>query len=637
VRSAIVASLVALAVGVSAASLTLSERIRIERDYRAVELVVDYNEAAALAGATGKPVVEVLSALREAGATGVGVSEESIASLVDTGRARLTAVGPPADATVGSPFVSVAIPDPVLRKQAAENLSVKWSLVGALDDASALLIPGSIGDLEHVGIGWDPRRIDDVRQSGLTPIARPLDSPVISTAGLRRTFEELGKADFRGVLFQGKFVLGNSALLSETANEIRERGLQYYAIELEVQAGTEELARLLRGEVIRTHSIGENELGKMTPDSAVARFTRGVRERNIRCCFVRLFLDRACPDPLELNAEYVRSLRRDVAASGCLVGAASVLQPFNLGHQRDALIGLGAGAGLGLLLLFVLGPGRLWWVCFAVGAAFCAAVPRLHPLGSHISALAAVVCLPLTGVLLLRLDRPGGNMAARMFLGVALAAACAGLGGWLAAGLLSDSMLMVKVGQFRGVKVALYAPILLAGCIYGMQLFHDDRPLGRRLLEGVRRGLGFFRLQLTLGTFLVVIVALAGAAYGLARSGNAASSTVSGFERLIRESLEMLLVYRPRTKEFLLGHPALVLAGYFAARGRTTPALLCGVVGTVGLTSLANTFCHIHTPLMATVLRSLFGLVLGAVLGAVAVLVVNWSLGLRERIRRSHA
>lgn len=636
-RFAAVLCCLAVGCGALAAGVVLLERMSLESGNRSVELVVDYNEAAVLAGATGRSVPEVLSALREAGATGVGVPEESLVSLVDTGRARIAAGT--LNAACGE-CLELDIASPALRGQVEDNLSAKWSL-GDRGPGPAtgglLCVPGALADLAHVGVGWDAHRIEDVQRSGLQPIARPLDSPVISTEGIRRTFEQLADAGFAGVLFQGKFVLGNSALIAETAREIRDRKLQYYSIELEVQAGTEELSRALEGGVVRTHSIGENELGKMTPDAAVARFARGVRERNIRCCFVRLFLDRACPDPLALNADYLGALKRDVEASGCTVGSARPFAPFNLGHRLAPAVALGAAGGLGLVLLMVLGPCRLWWGCFLVGLGGCCALPVVHSLGLHVVALAAVTFLPLTGVLAMRLDRPGGNLAARMLGGLGLAVICSLLGGWLAAGLLTDSMLMAKVGQFRGVKFALYLPVLLAGCIYGMQLFHDDRPLGRRLVDGAYRGVLFLRLQLSLGTFLAVVAILGAAAYGLARSGNAASSTVSGFERLIRDSLEMLLVYRPRTKEFLIGHPALMLAGYFAARGKTTPALVCGVAGTLGLTSLANTFCHIHTPLAATLLRSLFGVVLGAIVGLLAAGITGWLLGLRERIRAPHA
>ncbi len=638
-RVAVAVCCLALLAGLAASGQVLSRRVALENGNRSVELVVDYNEAAVLAGATGRPIAEVLAALGRAGATGVGVPEESLVSLVDTGRARVVSERRPADHPEGRECIEIAIASPALRARVAANLAAKWSADSPAGEAdqTAVCVHGALNDLEHVGVGWDEERIEDVRASGLRPIARPLDSPVISTVGLRRTFEEISRSGFDGVLFQGKFVLGNSALIGDTADEIRRRGLQYYAVELEVQAGTEELARALRGAVVRTHSIGENELGKMTPEVAVARFVRGVRERNIRCCFVRLFLDRACADPLAYNAEYIGALKRDVEASGCATGQAQALASFNLDHRLDAAIALAAAGGIGLVLLFVLGPGRIWWACFALAAAVCCGLPLASPLGRHVAALAAVTFFPLTGILAVRLDRPGGSAGLRMFGGPALAGACSLVGGLVAAGLLTDSMLMAKVGQFRGVKIALYLPILLAACLYGMELLHDGRPLGRRLVEGARRGVGFLRMPLSLGTLLATLLVLGGLAYGMARSGNAASSTVSGFERALRDSLEMLLVYRPRTKEFLIGHPALVLAGYFAARGRTATALLLGVAGTVGLTSLANTFCHIHTPLEATLLRTVFGLLLGVVVGAGAVVGAVVLLRLRDRVRDAHA
>jgi len=105
------------------------------------------------------------------------------------------------------------------------------------------------------------------------------------------------------------------------------------------------------------------------------------------------------------------------------------------------------------------------------------------------------------------------------------------------------------------------------------------------------------------------------------RTGNqSASATLEG-ERGLRDLLESLLVYRPRTKEFMLGHPALVLGAFLALSRRRTLVAPLLVVAAIGQASLVNTFCHIHTPIAATLTRTLYGIALGLLIGLAACAV----------------
>src|SRR5262249_39008283 len=85
------------------------------------------------------------------------------------------------------------------------------------------------------------------------------------------------------------------------------------------------------------------------------------------------------------------------------------------------------------------------------------------------------------------------------------------------------------------------------------------------------------------------------------------------------------VLVRPRTKEFLVGHPALIvaLALWALARGRAwIVPLLC--VGAIGQESLVNSFCHLHTPIALTLARTWNSLWLGSLIGlAVLPLVVS--------------
>ena len=128
---------------------------------------------------------------------------------------------------------------------------------------------------------------------------------------------------------------------------------------------------------------------------------------------------------------------------------------------------------------------------------------------------------------------------------------------------------------------------------------------------------------LLVGQVAVGMVALAALAFLVARSGNDPGVGVSGSELTMRALLDKYLYVRPRTKEFLLGHPALLLGLAAVASGRfvrwTLPLL---IVGAIGQSSLMDTFCHLHTPLFISGLHGLIGWVLGAVIGALLWLAV---------------
>jgi ABC-type nitrate/sulfonate/bicarbonate transport system permease component len=94
---------------------------------------------------------------------------------------------------------------------------------------------------------------------------------------------------------------------------------------------------------------------------------------------------------------------------------------------------------------------------------------------------------------------------------------------------------------------------------------------------------------------------------------------IPAWELKLRDLLERVLLIRPRTKEFLLGHPALVLAGAGLGKGKWWRPYLV-TLAAVGQASLLNTFVHLHTPFLISLARSLLGLLLGAAIGSLLTL-----------------
>jgi hypothetical protein len=257
-----------------------------------------------------------------------------------------------------------------------------------------------------------------------------------------------------------------------------------------------------------------------------------------------------------------------------------------------------------------------------------AAAPKL-------AALAAACLFPTLALLHADLSRPAdpadpGTLPRRAALEYAFRrflAACGItlLGAATVVGLLADRLFLIKADAFAGIKVAQLVPLVAAGVVYALGLWAGaDRPwpgVVREVRDRVAR----------IGTQPVLIWQVAAAVAVLAllavlvlRSGNDPGVGVSGLELRLRSILDRLLYARPRFKEFLIGHPAMVAGLALAVTGRprwaTLPLLLVGAIGQV---SLLNTFCHLHTPLLVSALRALLGIAIGVIIGAVSYLIVD--------------
>ena len=120
---------------------------------------------------------------------------------------------------------------------------------------------------------------------------------------------------------------------------------------------------------------------------------------------------------------------------------------------------------------------------------------------------------------------------------------------------------------------------------------------------------------------LLVILAAVGTVYIL-RTGDGMLSVSVGEQRA-RNWLERVLLFRPRTKEFLIAYPAIAAAYCCAAHRSRLTAWLFGVFGAIGFASVANTFCHIRAHFLVSLLRTGIGLALGLVLGMLILLFLR--------------
>ena len=633
---------VLLALGVVAGLISADHRWQAEARNRRVELIVDYSDAQALANTTRRQIEDVLPQLRTAGITTVALTEDTLGTLYANGVVTYTRDG-------SETLVRFAPGFPGQRARVVEMLARKaHGLVVTPEGTDSLRIGSPWPQFSSVPIGLDSDSVARVRQNHLLVSPRLANYPGANADSiaweLAQTKRQCAGADGRmgPVIFAGASVLGNRGLIKATATAFQADHLTYGSVELSKTQGDEDLSRLAADRTIRVHSIGLDEIGNMEEPTAVERFVRAAKERNIRACYVRLFTYGLAknPDVISANTGFIEKIVAGMTEAHLIVDGDPARPYADDAHGGDGapglflrlLMALGVLGGAMLLLTTFTGlQGRAFAVALVVGAviALGLAVPGHSAKGRELLALTAACVFPALGLCAVRLPRAtasSGEALRRAFAVYVQMTGVTLLGIILVVGLLTGRLFLLKVDSFLGVKLVLVAPVILVAAYYGFGLAELGPRAGwaeRR--EAVRVCLGNLAAKpLLLGQVVVGFVALVALALLVARSGNDPGVGVSATELHMRALLDHYLLVRPRTKEFGLGHPALLLGLACAASRRWRPLVLpLLVIGSLGQSSLQDTFCHLHTPLLISSLRGLIGWAIGAIIGAIIWVLVS--------------
>jgi hypothetical protein len=171
-------------------------------------------------------------------------------------------------------------------------------------------------------------------------------------------------------------------------------------------------------------------------------------------------------------------------------------------------------------------------------------------------------------------------------------------------------------------KLTQLVPLLIIGLAFAGEVF-PHRVIAEGSAAARQRARQWFRGLLDQPftarvALLSVVLAVVGFIW-IARTGNDSGMEISSLELKMRALLEQLFITRPRTKEIFLGHPAMIFAVYFALRRQWLPAFSATIIATIGQADMLNTFCHLHTPLFYSVLRSFHAIWMGSLIGGAAL------------------
>lgn len=660
-------------------------RVSMESSADTVEYVFDYRdleEVANYQSDVASFLDEKLLALKAAGVQTMSLYESSLKDLMQSGRLvyysekdMASLQGTLLDTTKNHTYVIFAgeqeaekIAPIIKHEYARQGVNVNdWTY----EDKPALIIEESINAANLKTLDFDPMTIEMLKDYGFNIIARFSDRIQPYHKGMaEEQVKRLNEYGVTRIIFDGTHVKGaNDQAEMKSLNHFGEL-LKSYNMGISVienlrapQAGTATLAYLLDYNVVRLYSLSDADSFTMTPEGITDRFKLAAKDRNIRMFFLNVGVrSNGNTGVLEHSVDKLtealageEGVVAQMEKAGFPNGIAQAFDYENPQWTKFAriIVALAAIAIITLLVgAFLPGTEIIIFILGVIGSG------GLYVLNSSLMeqglALGAAISGPTLGVIWMLNRMYARTIGERRMLGVSdwtlsgttpihdgsleqpkpkwifpelpfsrrigltmswfIVGTCITLCAVpLVFGLLFNITYSLVIEQFRGVSALHLAPLALI-TIYVL-LYRGEGAKG-----AIGRLWNLLQKPISLLWVVIAVIVAAIGAYYLSRTGNAGQ--VTGLELMIRHWLESTVGVRPRFKEFMIGHPPLILGLFLALRYRASWLLI--IVGTMGQLTMVSTFTHIHSPIMISIIRTLLGLGIGIIIGL--LLILAWTV-----------
>lgn len=628
-----------VAVGVLASLLVCAQRMALEAENRATLLSLEWGQlkdVAARNGYTAEEALEYFAAADDDDLfSGVVYKEPTLADWQNSGYLQLaTGTALLNDMRMGGWQAEdnwlpdnqrnfIVLYDADMQQRVFEHLQNKTSaqnilhkLTSAEDEIFVVETTYPYTDLTAFGIGFNEDELALLQKHGLDLVVQVRSFPKVDEQSLDFVFGSMSELGTLAVLFNDTELPGvtqnNWAEISKyMAGVLQAQNLPTGYVEFYKQTGLQTFTRDMDYQMVRLHPVSEAELLKLTDTRVEERFALAAGERSMGVMMLRLRPSQSLDDAVQ----YIGAVRDAIQQKGVETDRLTVVPDMQVPKWSLAAALAAVWAG-GVLLLRRFDLVKAAWLLPTAGLL---AGVGLLVIGQEywlqkLVALSAAVIFPFLGVA--AVAREDGRSLPKAVLAFGRMTLISLVGAVLIIGTLSEKSYMSTMNTFSGVKVGQLLPLLLLMIYLLYRLASDHGGLSYLLVSCWR----VMKMKVTVGMVLLAGIAAGMLLFYMLRTGNSGVG-ISEAERAFRAFLDNVLMVRPRTKEFMIAHPIMLAVLYFGYRRNLWPLALLGAIGQV---SLVNTFEHLHTPVLVSLIRTVNGWWLGVLIGLVLVLLLKY-------------
>jgi hypothetical protein len=597
---------------------------------RTVELCVDLNDIKKIAAFEKKPLGPILDEMKKTGIVSIGLFEETLPDANASGELYYAkgsgilrmkdlnlAFNELSNSDIKNNFTYIYAPSDDVRKRVRDQL--EYVLGGKsirFIEKNIFEINVAEEDIRELGLGISEMQRKFISNKGFDIIPRVWNDTRFHSRNIEPKIAAL--SDYQKIIFDGEEIPGYPEEIKALASSLKKHDLKYGYIEIVKQDGDGELRKLMGNDVIRVHSVPKEELKKLKREEVVNRFVRAARERKVRLIYMRPFLPpQIDANPVTYNLNFFQNVKTSLENAGFIIGRAEISPPLRVKGWQITLLGTGVMIGsLFLINNFIRLPMFLMYLLLilsAFGIVHAGSLGYTTQLQKGLALLAAITFPSLAVISTLSKMKKAKNLFMdSIFMALNIISETM-VGVFLLVGLLADYRFMLGVETFSGVKIALIFPVLLVVLYFILNQ-------GQGSLK--QRVKAFLSTKVSLAAVSGGLLVLAALGIFIARSGNF-TLPVPAFEKIFRNFLETVLYIRPRTKEFMVGYPLLFIAAVFIFRENRKWVWLSAAIGAIAPISVFNSFSHIHTPIMVSMVRTVNGLVLGTIIGLIVAYILD--------------
>lgn len=514
--------------------------------------------------------------------------------------------------------------------------------------------------LFNIGIGYSEEKINTVKNSGLDVILRPINYQADNGKLVdvyKSANEKYGLVPRLYILY-GKEILGYpenedkllsyineyniSPVLIESSNQ-RENLEQDGLNELVEKSNYNAVRAFTMWDYIRARNKYYNYAGAEEIENTMFR---AITERNIRAIYFKPFFEEEGSAKYLTDAEEyektLTSLNRRLAEHNIKLGQADTINEFHIGVKRLAVLAFGITLAAIFLFIKMFNIKNRYVNFIYLFAVPGALVPMIMRNVAE-KGFSLVAAIAFSGIAIYYFmnnvkeifdsskNYSNIQLMVKSAVVLTISVGISLIGAVFVDSMLGDVKYMLEMDIFRGVKAAQIVPFGVFLVIYLVYFLNKNNENALKSSINITKTL----LNKDIKIYYVIIAGLIGIVgyVYISRTGHETNLQPSTIEMISRNFMENVLFARPRTKEFLIGFPAIFAAVFSANKKSDFFTGIFMLATAMGTSSVINTFSHIRTPIYLSVARTFIGLGFGILIGCIAILLMNCIYLLHKKIQ----